>query len=353
MAFELRDSTGYSFLISGDVVRVGRSKDNTVVLNDAAVSRYHLNFYVKNNELLVEDAGSQNGYSVNGQMTKGSARLAPGDKVGIGSKEYLVQVAGSAGLAMEAGFNGTQNRARPLGQMGAAGTSTRQAFVNPTYQSNSGASNGRVKLYGGLALLIAIGALVLRKQEIDPKRNPASTMQPKPGPTAPLTTDRVEKYRQKGISEVQAEAKFKESLRDYYNKNYSRAILGFKDVISLNSNHDEARAHLEQAEVLLEKQIKELLTDTERSLANLQYGRAKAQSMRVLTLVAEQIPSYGRKIAEDSARALDQVSPTQDENLLSVPCDKYKMPDVCTRAQKLLKEARQLLGDEDALKEVR
>ena len=158
----------------------------------------------------------------------------------------------------------------------------------------------------------------------------------------------------KGITEIQAEAKFRETLRDFYNRNYSRAILGFNEVLILNGNHEEARYHLLLSKEYLRNEMQSLYDDAERSYGNLQYRRTKAQTMKVLTYIAEQIPSYGRKIAEETAKNPEPRSTSQDENLLTLPCKSYPTdPEICLKSQKLLRAAREKLGDEDALKEVR
>jgi hypothetical protein len=332
--------------ISGDIVRIGRSPDNTIALNDPAVSRYHLNFYVQDGALIAEDAGSQNGFTVNGQNVKGSVKLGVGDKIGIGSREYLVSVAGqpaptlSGPLPINPFLNPKFAGSRP------------QARPSYSQASDTGAS-GRNRVFLVIIVSVVFGALYVRNKEIDVKRTPASAKPVSNEPPSELPFEREEKFRLKGITEVQAEAKFRDSQRDYYNKNYSRAILGFRETLTLNSNHEQARLHLISSEENLAKEMKDLLEDTEKSLANMQFGRAKSQAMRVLTLVAEQTPSFNRIIAQETTRDLSPISKTQDENLLAVPCEKYKDPETCKRAQKLLKVARQKLGDEDTLKEVR
>src|SRR5688500_13000207 len=90
--YELRAADGNTFSLRGEVIRLGRASDNAIVVNDPAVSRYHINFYLKDGELIAEDAGSANGFAVNGQPCKGSSvKLTLGDKIVIGTKEYRVE----------------------------------------------------------------------------------------------------------------------------------------------------------------------------------------------------------------------------------------------------------------------
>jgi hypothetical protein len=352
MSWELRSSEGNRIKITRDVVKVGRASENTVVVNDPAVSRFHLNFYLENNELIVEDAGSQNGFTVNGQKVTGAVKLTSGDRVGIGSKEYLVQ-SGNESLVFAAKGHTNVAAARPQSTDKAPGAMLwQQANAQKRITSQTTNSPNRVLIFG--ILVAAIGAIYFKQQE-NTKRQPASLEKEKKiAIPEPLSLDGREKFRQKGITEIQAEAKFRETLRDFYNRNYSRAILGFNEVLILNGNHEEARYHLLLSKEYLRNEMQSLYDDAERSYGNLQYRRTKAQTMKVLTYIAEQIPSYGRKIAEETAKNPEPRSTSQDENLLTLPCKSYPTdPEICLKSQKLLRAAREKLGDEDALKEVR
>ncbi len=62
------------------------------MLNDRQVSREHARIIVGAESAAVEDLGSSNGISVNGQRVKGLRRLQIGDQIKIGSQ--LVEVIG-------------------------------------------------------------------------------------------------------------------------------------------------------------------------------------------------------------------------------------------------------------------
>jgi hypothetical protein len=88
------------------IVTLGRARDNDVVVPDRSVSRRHA--LVKRDPkagLLVLDAGSSNGTSVNGKpvLTKGAGPptpLSPGATLRIGSLEFTyVHAAGLRGFA--------------------------------------------------------------------------------------------------------------------------------------------------------------------------------------------------------------------------------------------------------------
>lgn len=68
---------------TGDVLRVGRMRDNEVVLPNLSVSRYHALLRREGDVLRVEDLGSENGCVLNGSPVQESAPFGPGDEIQI------------------------------------------------------------------------------------------------------------------------------------------------------------------------------------------------------------------------------------------------------------------------------
>jgi len=367
MSWELKSADGYVLAVNNDVVKLGRASENTIVLNDPAVSRFHLNLYIKGQDLIAEDAGSQNGFTVNGQNVKGAVKLNAGDRVGLGSKEYIVRPKSST-LNLESQLN-SRISSSALGRGNIAPQRIQPIPSAYTRSMPSQSTNSRFRVYMLAIGIVAMAAIYFRGEEKN-TRKPASNPAAGKGEIAePLKMDGKEKFRQKAINEVRAEAMFRQTLRDFYNRNYSRSITGFNDVIRENPDHEEAREHLKTAETYLASEMRKLYEDAVRSNEVMQYSRAKGQAMRVLTLIAEQIPAYSRTISEGASRQPGSTSnTTQDEMLLQVPCKSYKANKtfseeektqakanitLCEESQKLLREVRQRLGDEDTLKEVR
>ncbi|HUO85859.1 MAG TPA: FHA domain-containing protein [Thermoanaerobaculia bacterium] len=67
----------------GDHV-IGRSRDCDIVVRDPTVSRAHALVAVERGRVTVQDLGSSNGVSVNGQRIGGEVELADGDQVRLG-----------------------------------------------------------------------------------------------------------------------------------------------------------------------------------------------------------------------------------------------------------------------------
>src|SRR4051794_18238710 len=66
---------------------IGRSTDCTVAIRSASVSRQHLMVKNKSGKVWIEDQGSSNGTSVNGEALQGKrlVPVSPSDKIMLGS----------------------------------------------------------------------------------------------------------------------------------------------------------------------------------------------------------------------------------------------------------------------------
>ena len=76
-----------------DSARVGRSDACEIAIkNDRSVSREHCRFLLGNQEVLVEDMGSQNGTFVNGRRIGRASVITNGDMLQIGDKQLQVTI---------------------------------------------------------------------------------------------------------------------------------------------------------------------------------------------------------------------------------------------------------------------
>jgi pSer/pThr/pTyr-binding forkhead associated (FHA) protein len=74
----------------GDTLRIGRMKENDIVINNLSVSRFHAVLKRENGQVLLEDCGSENGCSIDGTRIEGSVVLQPGDEVLIGKHRLVL-----------------------------------------------------------------------------------------------------------------------------------------------------------------------------------------------------------------------------------------------------------------------
>ena len=68
---------------------IGRDLGNDVVINDSEVSRRHARLYLQGNTYIIEDLGSTNGTSVNGQKLTGPYMLRAGERITFGERINL------------------------------------------------------------------------------------------------------------------------------------------------------------------------------------------------------------------------------------------------------------------------
>ncbi|MBI5535906.1 MAG: FHA domain-containing protein [Deltaproteobacteria bacterium] len=69
---------------------MGRGFDNDIVIESAGASRLHARLHVSLELVTIEDAGSTNGVFINGERIKFSHDLVEGDRILIGTVEYVV-----------------------------------------------------------------------------------------------------------------------------------------------------------------------------------------------------------------------------------------------------------------------
>lgn len=71
------------------VTYIGRSEECEVTIEDPLVSRRHARIVFQTDDAMLEDLGSRNGVRVNGKPVKGSQKLVDGDRVRIGTQDFV------------------------------------------------------------------------------------------------------------------------------------------------------------------------------------------------------------------------------------------------------------------------
>jgi hypothetical protein len=71
---------------------IGRDLSCALRFNDAAVSRKHLRFIRRQNEVFLEDLHSSNGTLLNGRTVAAALRLKDGDEVRVGSRLLIIRI---------------------------------------------------------------------------------------------------------------------------------------------------------------------------------------------------------------------------------------------------------------------
>jgi len=81
---------GQSFLVEGETT-IGRGAGCAVSIDDAHVSKLHARVYPLDGTWLVEDLGSTNGTSLNGESISGPTPIVAGGRISIG--EIILELA--------------------------------------------------------------------------------------------------------------------------------------------------------------------------------------------------------------------------------------------------------------------
>lgn len=84
------DGTQRDVLVDGSLLTMGRARDNSLVVHDARVSRYHARLQARAGSLVLTDLGSTNGTRVNGLLVE-EVVLGPGDHIQLGDTTLVVE----------------------------------------------------------------------------------------------------------------------------------------------------------------------------------------------------------------------------------------------------------------------
>ena len=88
LALLVEGRISHSFPLRGEV-KLGREKDNTIVVADQKVSRHHALLTSIDDTYIIHDQGSANGTYVNGVQIGQPTRLHHNDKIGLGDNVFL------------------------------------------------------------------------------------------------------------------------------------------------------------------------------------------------------------------------------------------------------------------------
>lgn len=82
-------------VVDGATLRIGRARQNDIVVCDRDISRFHATFNASSNGIVLSDLSSTNGTFVNGRRITTPVDLMPGDTITIGNARITVNLAQS------------------------------------------------------------------------------------------------------------------------------------------------------------------------------------------------------------------------------------------------------------------
>jgi len=292
---------GRVFELTGDRLTLGRSDENQIVLVDESVSRVHAVIETSDDGgLVLFDNQSRNGIMVNGRKVEAHV-LQGNEQIQIGNIAFQVFVPdSSAGLSPSSDFSTGISTAPPKSILG----------------------NRRIVIYGGLGLILGFLYFASNTPTEDPKKAPESSgeklakgkvavseppkipkdlVMPQSGPLDPLKNPIESElegmpWNDSGITE--SEAYFRKGQREYFNKNYQRAISSFELSLSLNQNHPAAAYYLASAVHESEREAAKHFETALKYFESLQFKRAIYHFQQVQSLLAHKQQDPGLVEAE-------------------------------------------------------
>jgi hypothetical protein len=186
------ENTGEVFKVKL-TTRIGRERDNDVVLLDLKSSRYHAEIYLDGGQWILTDLDSANGTYLNDRSVSSPSPLSNGDRINIGETElvFTTPVRSGTGALPDAGPPPPVQVPR-RGE--ASGSFKRDALEKPTSSAQSAppnANSSRLVWLGGIAIVvlcaIAVVAVVFIRGRLMPPPGTAQNVTPPPqqvvGPT--------------------------------------------------------------------------------------------------------------------------------------------------------------------------
>jgi Zn-dependent protease with chaperone function len=87
--------THESHALVGHRIRIGRNRDNDIVIQSDRASRYHAEIVRMGDKILILDHSSRNGVWLNGWRITSAAEISPGDTIRIGKQEFTLKRIGN------------------------------------------------------------------------------------------------------------------------------------------------------------------------------------------------------------------------------------------------------------------
>jgi len=299
---------GRVFYLSSIRTTLGRADSNHVVIEDESVSRVHA--IIEKNEdgtLVILDNRSRNGMLINRVRTE-AAVLQPGDEISLGAIVFKIHL--------------------PQRNQVAASDFPQEGPAAELAPPKSGI-NKRFLIYGGLGLLLVLVLVTNNpneKKEKDQSEgvSKASTLKVdvSAAPKTPSTKESVEgtpidltknpveieleKLVDLDVGIEDSEIHFRKGQREYFNKNYHRAISSLELALSLNRTHPSAGYYLQSAIHQAEEEASKNLEMGLKYFESLQYKRAIYHFKQVKSLLAHKPEDNLIKKCDEYIRLAEQ-----------------------------------------------
>lgn len=320
---------GSVFVVTTEKFTVGRGDENDVVIADLRASRKHAELVRAPNAThwRLKDLGSQNGFVLNGKITR-EADLRAGDIVTVGETAFEFVPEGTGAQFMHTPSRAVTkeqlygNPSRALAVPAAATPAPVQRsavadFAGMSGIAGMGASTGghgdgfekRKKIL--IAVVVLVGAWLFMEDPAPQKGSPKDAK-----------TAKKEKEKEKdkevardlasylpplasGSGATSAETFFQEGFREFREKNYLRARVQFETSLQINPTHSLARSYLKECDHAIEYDVQAHLDRGRRDLDAGKLKSARAHFEAVKRLLSRDPENSSFIEARDQLRSVE------------------------------------------------
>lgn len=265
---------------------IGRDPQSSqIIVNDDRVSRQQCRIDFKFNGIFVEDLSGKSTTFVNLQSVA-TQILASGDQLGFGDTIFEITFESQAPLSLAApGMPALPGLppAPPAGLYGIPdlGSTAKEPFLN---------KKNIIRIGFGLVLLV--GAYIIN-QEVIAKKPPKIASPDEINQAIEAVQKRQEELRkprenltpQDTYNRRSAEKYYQKGLRDFQNKNYTRAIESFQTALSVLPTYPQARRYLKLAEKRRQDAIDMHMDFGNKFKAKSMYKLCMAEFEKVLQII--------------------------------------------------------------------
>lgn len=153
------DNVGEVYKVKLDT-RIGRERDNDIVLIDPRISRYHTRISLEDGQWMVADLGSSNYTYLNGTPISEPMALHPGDLISLGTTELRLRIPGGI-PADEAEVSPPKTDASPKIIVPPVAAQTPAVAPAPAPQPSSRTVPRLAWIAGGVILLFCLAAVIV------------------------------------------------------------------------------------------------------------------------------------------------------------------------------------------------
>jgi pSer/pThr/pTyr-binding forkhead associated (FHA) protein len=266
---------GAQFQVFAGDIKIGRGENNDIVLNDPRCSREHAVLKITTQAIFIEDLGSQNGVTVDGQKSARSF-ISNGSKVSLGSTTFIFRKVANTPSALETKITSTLASATPQVQ---------------SLVSKVATDPKKMTFY-----IIVVGVVVVALFFLT---MPTTVQKSAPTPLTPDQEIQDSQKRQETLLKEQmqsgkasrqyldAQASFTKGLRDFREGLYKNAVSSFSATLSIYPDHPTAKRYLRLAQMKLDEKVQLTMQDGNRFMDQQKYQNAKVAFSEVMLLVGD------------------------------------------------------------------